>query len=321
MFFSSSSASLVVIAGGSVSQLHLDDSSPTFLQSFSALAGQHFFPSFARLDAASAALLCPTVCEVHIVSSEPSPATQTPALSSAASAQLKVDRAKKLLADATASLAVLEAKPFPWKEAKTDEGVSYFYDESSEESVYKLPPEDAAIYFEKKRLLKVIQSAQKLIASASKLLGRPSDDATAEVTGAEGSGDKIAGGKGNSKLPPHMQKAKRKTTSEIVTKKEGAESVDGDGKESEGAIRLQKVELPRMKVTFAFFRTNAMCRFIFWKHLQQRRSLAASNPHRLSDSSYLSSESTRPAIRASAPSSPGFTAILFLTFSLVTFVL
>ncbi len=193
------------------------------------------------------------MCEVHIVSSEPSLASQAHASSPAASAQLKFDRAKKLLADATASLAALDAQPFPWKEAKTDEGVTYFYDESSDESVFKLPPEDAAIYFEKKRLLKVIQSAQKLIASFSKLLGKLSDDAPAGATGEEGSGEKVAGEKGSSKLPPHMQKAKRKTKSESVIMKDGAEGSDDSEKESESAVRLRKVELPRKKVTFVFF--------------------------------------------------------------------
>ena len=165
------------------------------------------------------------------------------------------------LSDATASLALLESKPFPWKEATTDEGEAYFYDESSDESVYKLPPEDAAIYYEKKRLLKVIQSAKDFIESASKKLGKTSGDVivgsspqvASEAGGlvdAEGSGDKITAKKPNSKLPLHLQKASATLKEESAAKKNSADNGDSDEKESADALVLQKVMASKRQISF-----------------------------------------------------------------------
>ncbi len=177
------------------------------------------------------------MCEVSIVTVEPSDSSPRPTAATAADAALlKLNRAKTALADATVALAALEEQPFPWKEAKNDEGVTYFYDESSEESVHKLPPEDAAIYSEKKRLAKVIQSAKTHIESARKVLGAQVEDGPA-VTAAESVETKA-----NAKLPLHLQKAKDKIKSSAVDGQHKAGktgSADGDGGDTK---RLQKVK-------------------------------------------------------------------------------
>jgi hypothetical protein len=173
------------------------------------------------------------VCQVSVAPVEPSDLLQNSAIGAADVALLKLKRAKAALEDATASLAALDEQPFPWKEAKNDEGITYFYDESSEESVFKLPPEDAAIYNEKKRLVKIIQTAQKQLESAGKVLGKTVQDELGVARNDER--------KSKSKLPSHLQKTKQKVKSNAVSAQDGAENA-GDGNVDAGdGKRLQKV--------------------------------------------------------------------------------
>ena len=129
------------------------------------------------------------MCDVEIVAAEPSDASPQPpaSLSPAAAARLKMARAKKALADSTASLAALASQPFPYEEIKDDDGRTYFYNEASDEALWELPPEHAAIHFEKKRLLKVKLSAQKDLESTAAILDKlPADEAVGEPVGTAG---------------------------------------------------------------------------------------------------------------------------------------
>jgi hypothetical protein len=102
---------------------------------------------------------------VSIVTSEPSDSSSFLPRSASHDIRIKLDRARKTLDQATASLAQLESKPFPWVEAKSDEGLTYFYNENTDEFVYKLPPEYAALRAEIKRLQKAQRASQKTIES------------------------------------------------------------------------------------------------------------------------------------------------------------
>ena len=201
-------------------------------------------------------------------------------------------RAKAALAAATAYLAELDTKPFTWKEAKNEDGVTYFYDETTDESVYKLPPEDAVIYNEKKRLAKVIQSAQKQIESAVKTLGKALEDQPVDEpppTAAHSSSEKSGAKATNSKLPLHLQKAKSKVKSAVESGQDTTEKAGGSDVDSGDAKRLQKVFFCLQFGCFFRRECDVRCRCIFWNLALPQRCLVAFKLHLLVDTSWLSS--------------------------------
>lgn len=190
------------------------------------------------------------MCDVHILANEPSAASDTISMSRVEAARAKLKRASEVLADAVATLSALEEQPFPWKEAKNDDGTTYFYDENSDEAVLKLPAEDAVIYFEKKRLQKVIQSAKKVIEASRKLLGNSSEDEAAAA--AQSVNSKPTAKSSSSKLPLHLQKARNKAKRSGASQLVDTESASEDAKDSEDVIYVQKVRLEHFQTEIRF---------------------------------------------------------------------
>ena len=104
--------------------------------------------------------------------------------SRAAAAEAKISQTKKVVDDATASMAALAAQPAIWKEYKDDDGRTYFYNTASAESVWEIPPEYAKILAEKKRLEKVKQDAQKEFETARSALDKVAAEKSAAVKAA-----------------------------------------------------------------------------------------------------------------------------------------
>ena len=184
------------------------------------------------------------------------------------------------------------AKPETESKTKSASASEKPADETTDESVYKLPPEDAVIYNEKKRLAKVIQSAQKQIESAVKTLGKALEDQPVDEpppTAAHSSSEKSGAKATNSKLPLHLQKAKSKVKSAVESGQDTTEKAGGSDVDSGDAKRLQKVFFCLQFGCFFRRECDVRCRCIFWNLALPQRCLVAFKLHLLVDTSWLSS--------------------------------